>query len=550
MRLSQATGKSMDRRNFLRTTTAMVGALTMSDISSLADVGKITTNRTKKPTDKAKLPNIVFILSDDMGYGDVGILNKRDHKIPTPNIDRIGREGMIFTDAHSGSAVCTPTRYGVLTGRYAWRTRLKRGVLSGYSKHLIESGRLTVPALLKNYGYNTAGFGKWHLGMDFPHKDGKVDWHGQIKYSPVTNGFDYFYGISASLDMPPYIYIENNHFVGECTRQFPGMTHCRKGPITDYFKFEEALPTITDKTVGYIKQQTANKPFFVYMALTAPHTPLVPSKPFKGKNPLGAYGDFCEEVDYIVGRVLNALDEKGFADNTLVIFTSDNGCAPYIGVKALEAKGHYPSYIYRGYKSDIFEGGHRIPFLARWPGHIKAGSINGEVICLTDLMATCAAIVGAKLPDNAGEDSYNILPALLDQHKQITETKKRISMIIKSTANSTGAPIREATVHHSINGSFAIRQGKWKLEMCPGSGGWGYPKPNVAKRLHLPPVQLYDMTLDVRERKNVYKQHPDVVKRLKKLLASYILKGRSTPGKPQPYINPSHWPQIDWMKNN
>jgi len=486
---------------------------------------------------KTELPNIIYILADDMGYGDVSILNKKDQKIPTPNIDRLGKEGMIFSDAHSGSAVCTPTRYGVLTGRYAWRTRLKGGVLHGYDHHLIEEGRMTAASLLKKHGYNTAAFGKWHLGMNFPAKSGSVknndkktediNWSGTIKYSPISNGFEKFYGISASLDMPPYVFIENDRFDGEGSAISPRKSHCRPGPMDPDFKFEEVLPTITDKTVEFIEGRSGDKPFFVYMALTAPHTPVVPAARFKGKNSLGSYGDFCEEVDWCVGQVLNALDKKGLAENTLVIFTSDNGCAPYIGVKDLEKKGHYPSYIYRGYKADIFEGGHRVPFLTRWPENIKAGSLCKETICLTDLLATCAEITGETLPQNAGEDSVSILPAL------------RGDKLKKS--------LREATVHHSINGSFSLRQGRWKLEMCPGSGGWGNPKPAQARKQNLPKIQLYDMQADAGEKKNVYKEHPEVVADLQKLLKKYILDGRSTPGKPQPYVIPKKWNQTKWM---
>ena len=515
-----------ERREFLKLVAGAAAAFSVHRLSGSESAAR-------------RLPNIVYIIADDMGYGDVSILNEKS-KIPTPNIDRIGREGIVFTDAHSGSAVCTPTRYGVLTGRYAWRTRLKGGVLGGYSPPLIEEGRMTVASFLKKHGYNTAAFGKWHLGMDLPLKKedpkgktsgrrritaDRVDWRARIGRSPITNGFDYFFGISASLDMAPYIFIENDRFVGECTRTQPKLKHVRRGPIAPDFKFEEVLPEITRRTVKYIEKQKPGKPFFVYMALTAPHTPLVPSKRFQGRNKLGIYGDFCEEVDWSVGEVLKALDRKELKDNTLVVFTSDNGCAPYIGVKELEAKGHYPSYIFRGYKADIFEGGHRIPFLARWPGKIKPGGSSAQTICLTDLLATCAAITGDKLPDNAGEDSYDILPALLGR--------------------DGGKPIREATVHHSINGSFSIRRGKWKLELCPGSGGWGFPRPREARKMNLPPIQLYDLSKDIAERKNVYDKHPEVVRELKALLRKYVLEGRSTPGKPQPYVKRKNWPR--WM---
>lgn len=453
---------------------------------------------------KGTLPNIVYILADDMGYGDVSAFNPKS-KIQTPNIDRLANEGMRFTDAHSGSAVCTPTRYGILTGRYCWRSRLKKGVLYGYSEHLIEDGRMTVASLLKQEGYNTACIGKWHLGMDFPTGEGEeTDWTGRIEKGPTSNGFDYFYGISASLDMPPYIYIENDRFVGECTTT---KAFHRKGAAHKDFEAVDVLPTISRKTVDFIHNQTLDKPFFAYVALTSPHTPIVPSEEYQGKTSLGEYGDFCVQTDAVVGEICDALEKANLAENTMVIFTSDNGCAPYIGVEDLEAQGHYPSYIYRGYKADIFEGGHRIPFIVRWPGKVQASSHSDETICLTDLMATCAAITGATLPDNAAEDSYNMLPAMLDREY--------------------ASPLREATVHHSINGSFSIRRGKWKLELCPGSGGWSKPKPGETEGL--PPVQLYDLENDIGETNNVHDRHPEIVRELKDLLAKYEREGRSAP---------------------
>lgn len=489
--------ETLNRRKFLSLTAAGTGGLMLSRPVRAED------------STSSELPNIIYILADDMGYGDVSCLNPQS-KINTPNINRIASEGIYFSDAHSGSAVCTPTRYGILTGRYCWRTRLKNGVLMGYSEHLIEEGRMTTASLLKKHGYNTACIGKWHLGMDMPTSDGKapdtknIDWKGKINNSPTANGFDYFFGISASLDMHPYIYIENDKFIGACTTE---KAFHRKGPAQADFEAVDVLPELTSRTIKYIENQKPGKPFFIYMALTAPHTPVVPSKEFQGKNELGDYGDFCMQVDHTVGQVLKTLDSMNLTENTIVIFTSDNGCAPYIGVKTLEGKGHYPSYVYRGYKADIFEGGHRVPFLLRWPKKVKAGSTSKEIICLTDLLATCATITGDKLPDDAGEDSYNILPAILGQ--QLDQ------------------PIREATVHHSINGSFSIRQGKWKLELCPGSGGWSDPKPDKAKKDGLPPVQLYDMEKDIAETTNLHDKYPEVVERLTGLLNKYKDSGRS-----------------------
>ncbi len=442
-------------------------------------------------------PNIIYILCDDLGYGDVKCLGGDRSKIATPNIDRLEGQGMNFTEAHGSSAVCTPTRYGILTGRYNWRSRLQRGVLNGYSDPLIEVDRLTVPTLFRKYGYATACIGKWHLGMDLR----KKTMTGQIGNGPITRGFDYYFGISASLDMPPFAYIENDRFTEAPTAV---KTFKRTGAAAPHFEAEDVLPELTQKAVEYIGRHAhAGSPFFLYLPLTSPHTPLVPTKEWQGKSKLGVYGDFVMETDWSLGQVMHAIENAGIAANTLLVFTSDNGCAPYIGAEGLEAKGHFPSEFRRGYKSDVWDGGHRIPFIVRWPGRIKAGSHCDQLICLTDLMATSAEILGAKLPGNAAEDSVSILPALL--------------------GTATG-PLHEAVVHHSIKGNFAIRQGRWKLEFCADSGGWS--KGGVTDA----PGQLYDMGKDVGERTNEYNQHPEIVSRLTKLLEKYVADGRSTPG--------------------
>ena len=512
----------MKRRDFLKT----VGAATAS-AAVTPKLGAVTQRR--------NTPNVVFILADDMGYGDLSYLNENS-KIPTPNIDRIGSEGTYFSDAHSPSALCTPTRYGILTGRYCFRTRVKSGVLWGYSRHLIAPGRVTVASLFKSQGYNTACVGKWHLGMDMPTPDGQgtrlphdhadrrsylaeIDWSGMIQNGPRSVGFDHFYGISASLDMHPYIYIDGDRFVGKCTTEQdllfvtrdyrPARYADNTGPSHADFVAEEVLPVIADRTVDYIGHQSADTPFFMCMSLTAPHIPIVPSLEYQGRSELGPYGDFCIQVDDAVGEVLDALDRKGLTEDTLVVFAADNGCAPYIGVEDMNEQGHYPSYIYRGYKSDIYEGGHRVPFLARWPRRVPAGSSSDETVCLTDLLATCASILEVSLPTDAGEDSYDILPALLNE--PLVE------------------PIREATVHQAGDGSFSIRQGRWKLENTPSSGGYSNQDPEEVRRLNLPPVQLYDLENDIGEMTNVHDRHPDIVERLDGLLESYKQRGRSTP---------------------
>ena len=460
-------------------------------------------------------PNIVVILADDLGYGDVACLNP-EGQIPTPNLDQLGREGMIFTDAHSSSAVCTPTRYGLLTGRYNWRTRLQSGVLWGWSPPLIDKDRLTVAGLLRRHGYTTACIGKWHLGMNWSRKNSQkqedVDYTAPIADGPTARGFDYFFGISASLDMPPYVYIENDRVTQVPTTQKQWL---RRGPAAEDFEAIDVLPRIAEKTVELIDKHAAGArrrpPMFIYMPLNSPHTPIVPTKQWKGKSEINAYADFVMQTDHAVGQVLDALDRNGLTDNTLVLFTSDNGCSPQAKFDQLAKHGHDPSHVFRGHKADIYEGGHRVPFVVRWPGRIEPGSSSDQTACLTDLMATFAEILGVSLPDDAGEDSVSLLPALRGE-----ATK----------------PLREATVHHSINGSFAIRQGRWKLVLCPGSGGWSNPRPGKAPA-DAPRVQLYDLDDDAAEQANVQAEHRDVVRRLTALLQRYVDQGRSNPGAPQ-----------------
>ncbi|HEU4610252.1 MAG TPA: arylsulfatase, partial [Chitinophagaceae bacterium] len=370
-------------------------------------------------------------------------------------MDRLAEEGMKFTDAHSSSAVCTPSRYSILTGRYPWRSRLQDFVLWGYSPHLIEPNRLTVASFLKENGYYTAGFGKWHLGMDWPVKNPpssdsakflrpsgstlintgfEVDYSKPIQNGPNSVGFDYFYGISASLDMPPFVFIENDHTVGVPTVI---KSYVRPGPAEKNFEAEDVVPVVVQKAQHVITAQTeAKKPFFVYLALPSPHTPIVPNRDFKGKSGVTDYGDYVMETDWAVGQVMKTLDSLGIAKNTLVFFSSDNGFAPYVLPKFnVEKLGHFPSYVFRGYKSDIWEGGHRVPTIVRWPDHVSKGSTCNQVISLTDFIATTAGILHKKLPENYAEDSYNILPYLLGKNKQ---------------------SIRPAIVYASIDGNFSI----------------------------------------------------------------------------------------------
>ncbi len=484
-------------------------------------------------------PNVVYIFADDMGYGDVSCLNEKA-AFETKHIDRLAAGGMRCTDAHASSAVCTPSRYSVLTGRYNWRSVLKQGVTGGYSRPILEDGRLTVASMLREQGYRTACVGKWHLGLEWPLKDGgiastyqdeaQVDFSAPITNGPLDHGFDTFYGISASLDMPPYAYIENRNVTSVPTRHFDGMedkAFMRSGLIADDFEPERVLPVLTEKVETLLDAYAAEEqPFFIYFPLPAPHTPILPTEAFRGKSGTNAYGDFCLQVDDTVGRVMAALERHGLAENTIVIFTADNGCSPMADYDELAACNHHPSYHFRGMKSDIFEGGHRIPFIVRWPEQILPGGTSDQTICLADLTATMAEITGYPLPDAAAEDSVSTLGVW--------------------DGTSTG-PVREATVHHSINGSFSIRKGHWKLEMCADSGGWSVPRSgHPEESAGLPAVQLYDLRHDIGETQNVQDEHPDVVETLRDLLTKYIQEGRSTPGAPQQNTGPAHWKQIWW----
>jgi len=457
----------------------------------------------------AAQPNIVYILADDMGYGDVKALNPERCKVATPHMDQLAAEGMSFTDAHTCSSVCTPTRYGLLTGRYNWRSTKLRGVLGGTSPPLIPSTRMTVAHLLKEAGYDTAMVGKWHLGLGMPKGASGVDWQGRIEGGPVDLGFDYWYGISASLDFPPYIYIENDRFVGEATvkKAFhrPGLAHAD-------FEAVDVLDCFTKKSVSYIEQRKdVDKPFFLYIPLTSPHTPIVPSAEWKGKSGVGDYGDFMMQTDDVIGQIVKAVDKSGLRENTLIIVTSDNGCAKKAEIPELQALGHYPNAHYRGKKMELWDGGHRVPHIVRWPAVVEAGTESDALICLNDFVATCSEITGRALEDHEAEDSVSFLPAL------------------------KGEPIvaeRKGIVHHSFTGKFAYRAGKWKLILARGSGGLHneLSKEELATQ---PKGQLYDMEADPSETQNLYEEYPDKVAELLGQLEKEVAEGRSTPGTPQ-----------------
>lgn len=470
--------------------------------------------------DSASRPDIVVILADDLGIGDPGCYNAAS-KIRTPNIDRIAREGMRFTDVHSASSVCSPTRYAILTGRYAWRTRMKNGVLNGYSRALINPGRPTLPSILARAGYVTAGFGKWHLGFQpfdagRREQDQAVDYSRPLEPGPVTIGFDEYFGIPASLDMPPYLFVEGDHPLEMPTAKIGGSgdgkyargPFWRPGAIAPSFRHADVLPRITQRAVDFVDRQAKakeSKPFFLYFALTAPHTPYLPGHDFVGQSGAGDYGDFVAMVDASIGEVLKALDRGGLTERTLLIMTSDNGArwTP----EEIQQYGHRSNLNNRGQKADIFEGGHRIPYLVRWPGKTKPASTSDELGCLVDLMATCAEAAGVPLPANSAEDSFSLLPAILSKPHD--------------------RPIRESVVHHSASGMFAIRSGDWKLILGLGSGGFTRPvfiKPKPGE----PAGQLYNLAQDRQETTNVYAQNPEIVRSLTEKLERIRRSDRSS----------------------
>lgn len=506
--------------------------------------------------DKPKNPNIVIIYTDDQGSGDVSALNP-NAKFKTPNIDRIVNEGVTFTDGHSSDAICTPSRYTLLTGRYSWRTSLKKGVLGADGPCLIKKGRMTIASLLKEKGYNTAMIGKWHLQMDFAGTKGKDrDWSKPFTDGPIEKGFDYFFGIPASMNYGVLTFLENDRVLDPPTlwtkkkkNPIPGSFHDAVGPA-DYrmmppfekepessgwieaapsFRDDRVLETLAGKAVEYINNVAAEakdgKPFFLYLPLTSPHLPHCTHPDFQGRTECGNYGDFMEETDFRVGQVLDALDKNELSKNTLVIFSSDNGAETNYAYWR-DNYGHYSSLHFKGGKRDIYEGGHHVPFLMRWPGVIKPGRKVDIPVCQSDYLATIAEIVGSKIPDNAGEDSYSLLPAL--------------------KSDNFDKNLRGPVIHHSASGYLAIRKGKWKLNMLRGSGGSLNPK-FIQPKEGEAPYELYDIKNDPGETTNLYFEHPEIVKELKAEISEIIKSGRSTPGTPQDFVK-ENWPQITWMK--
>ena len=485
-------------------------------------------------------PNILFILADDLGYGDVGCYNP-EAKAPTPNIDRLAKEGMRFTDAHSPSTVCTPTRYSLLTGRMAFRNGMK-GVFTGAGGPcLIEDDRLTIAGMLRGQGYATAMFGKWHVGLTFYDKEGKpitkngleaverIDYSQPITGGPIDRGFDHFFGTACcpttdwlyayidgeKIPMPPTHIVDRKPLP-----KHPYSRDNRPGMIAPGFDLEEVDMVFLQKSLEFLeehKKKSPDKPFFLFHSAQAVHLPSFAGRAFKGKTKAGPHGDFIFELDYIIGLLMSKLDQLGYGENTLVIFTSDNGPEVRTVIDMRKTHKHDGARPWRGVKRDQWEGGHRVPFIARWPKQIKAGSTSAQTICLTDVMATCAALTGAAIPRNAAEDSYNILPVLLGQ--------------------AGDKPVREYTLHQTISLALAIRHGNWKYLDHKGSGGnnygregeWGMKQFALPERAPGAAGQLYDLAKDPGETTNLYTEHPEIVKALKAKLDEYKTSGRSAP---------------------
>lgn len=483
-------------------------------------------------------PNILIILADDLGYGDVSCYNSQS-KVATINIDRLGAQGLRFTDAHSPSTVCTPTRYSLLTGRMAFRTGFQ-GVFDGVGGPcLIEESRLTLPGMLQQAGYTTACIGKWHVGLTFfdqqgepIHKNGldavrRVDYSRSIPDAPIHRGFDRFFG-TACCPTTDWLYawidgdrvpVPPTHIIDRSVLpRHPYSQDNRPGMIASNFDLEEVDLVLLDRSTTFLRdhvRQTPDKPFFLFHSAQGVHLPSFPADRFQGKTDAGPHGDFIFELDYVVGELLKTLNDLGVADNTLVIFTSDNGPEVTSVINMRDDYQHDGASPWRGMKRDNWEGGHRIPMLARWPGHIKAGSTTSQTFCLTDVMATCAALVGAELPNDAAEDSFDFLPVLIGEQPD-------------------GDPIREYTLHQTISLALAIRQGPWKYLDHQGSGGNNYQGPNL-KRFEMAdtapdaPGQLYNLASDPGEKTNLYFEHPRRVDEMKARLAEFRTSGRSVP---------------------
>ena len=478
----------------------------------------------------APLPNVVIVYADDMGFGDLKA-NNPNSKIPTPNLDRLAVEGMRFTDGHSSSGICTPSRFAMLTGQHHWRRF--HGIVSAFGPSKFEPNDFTLAKMFKSKGYNTACVGKWHLGWDWDallkpgveqetykdhrgrtktvYKPSDYDWTLPIPDGPLAQGFDYYFG-DGTINFPPYCWVENDRVVEAPTvmmdtdlfKPIPeGRWEFRAGPMVEGWDPYKVLPTLTAKAVTWIERQSADRPFFLYFALPSPHAPIIPNDPYRGRSDAGPYGDFVFETDIMAGRIFQSLEKTGMAKNTIVIFSADNGPEKY-AYERLKKFGHWSAEPLRGLKRDVWEGGHRVPFIIKWPGKTAPGSVSGETISQVDLAATLAAAIGYEMDSDEAIDSYNLLPLL--------------------SGKTYETPLRKATVQNTWEDVFALRQGDW-LFIDASSGehsdcpDWfneqrGYTEATT-------PGLLYNLKEDVSQHNNLYTGHPEKAAEMKELLERY-----------------------------
>lgn len=481
----------------------------------------------------ASTPNVIVIYTDDQGFGDMSCQNA-DAKFKTPNLDRIAAEGIRFTNAHSSDTVCTPSRYGLLTGRYCWRTRLKRGVMGAEGRCLIADGRTTIPSMLRDNGYQTAMIGKWHLGMDFPGDPGSRDWTKPVKDMPLDKGFDYFFGVPASLNygvlawfegrfakVPPTVFTNkkpNKRHVDyrikppyqespEATRRAIGTKGMEVAPD---FVDNECLERFTNEAIVWLKEKRdPTKPFCLYLPMTSPHYPVCPRKEFWNQGDCGGYGEFMIETDHRVGQILEFLKTANLEQNTLLVFTSDNGPEKSYK-KRIEEFKHDSRGGWKGGKRDIYEGGHRVPFLVRWPQGIKSpGRVCDALVGQIDLLATIAEITETKVSVKHAEDSHSFAKILSHPDYQ----HQRLPLI-----------------NHGVQGRFAITDGQWKLIM---------PFRNLKR-------ELYNLAVDPQEEKNVYANNLEIAKKLETKLTKIVLDGRTTDG-PKQSNDTGYWDHLTWI---
>jgi arylsulfatase A len=472
----------------------------------------------------AKKPNIVILYADDMGWGDLGVQNPQS-KIPTPHLDRLAREGTRFTNAHSSSGICTPSRYALLEGRYHWRKF--HGIVNSFDQPVLDDEKTTLAELLKTTGYQTACIGKWHLGWDWNaikragsknEEKGKgfapdaFDWSKSIPGGPLSHGFDYYFGDDVP-NFPPYAWFENDRVITEPTVRLTttkptaeGSWEARPGPAVKDWDFWAVMPMLTEKAVDWIGKRKPDEPFFLYFPFTSPHAPIVPTSAFQGKSQAGGYGDFVAQTDATVGRVLEALETGGFAENTLVIFSADNGPEGY-AYERVKKFNHRSMGPLRGLKRDLWEGGHCVPFVVRWPQIVPAGRVSDDLLSQIDLFATIAAVVGADIPAGSGEDSYDQLSLF--------------------RGNSSSA--RDTLVHNTNPNGYALRHGDWVLIEAKSGGVTGVPPwfdeaNGYAKNTQ--PGELYNLRDDLGQKKNLYAEMPEKVAELKERLQSIRVQGQ------------------------